>query len=417
MRKHLTQRFWMCLLFGLIGALLTPAIHGLAFLALTTPFMLLILLSIIDGWWPQTPTIQLQADKTKILEHDLVVFKLTLQSERTLSWVEVELQFSSTLEPQAPIRWVLHLDENTPRTISIPLKANRWGVAGPEWATVITQDRFAVSQRINFVPLHSPVHVYPPAEKLKSLIPLYKERPVTGEHRSRVRGSGSELAEARPYRAGDPVRMVHPRLSARRGEPIVLERHPERSSTIVLLVDSAQDLGIGFDTTLRWTVTAAMALAERHLLAQDRVGMLDIGQNIRWVPARLGRRQLYTLIDSLLASQAAAHRPTITYAMPPNLPKSSTIVAISPLLSEITLMALMQLRTRGHNILVLKPGVPPIPHHVKPLAQRIFKVGNEVNERWLTERGSIVIPWASGKTLEQMMQQISQVLGRSRQFK
>ena len=188
------------------------------------------------------------------------------------------------------------------RSFSIDLKAHRWGAAGPEWVVVTSRDRLGLSERVLRHPLNMPVRVHPPAERLTSLIPLYRERPVTGEHRAKSKGAGSEFAEIRPYRHGDSVRMIHPQLSARRGEPMVIERHPDRSSNIVLLVDSAQDLGVDIDTSLRWTITAAMALGERHLRAQDRLGLLDVGRNIRWIPPRLGRRHLHTVVDSLLAT-------------------------------------------------------------------------------------------------------------------
>lgn len=200
---------------------------------------------------------------------------------------------------------------------------------------------------------------------------------------------------------------------------MVIERHPDRSSDVVLLVDSAQDLGVGLDTTLRWTVTAAMALGERHLRAQDRVGLIDLGHGVRWLPARLGRRHLHTVVDTLLATEVLARQPAGTVRVPPSgLPPSATIVAISPLLSEAVLSALVDLRSRHHEILVVKPSLPQPVGDVQPpslLAQRIFRAGNELNERWLRERGVVVIPWSTGDALEHVMRRVVSQIGRQRQ--
>jgi uncharacterized protein (DUF58 family) len=281
---------------------------------------------------------------------------------------------------------------------------------------VTTRDRFGVSELVARYPLHLPVRVHPPSERLNSLVPLYRERPVTGEHRSRRTGPGSELAEVRPYRFGDPVRMIHPRLTQRRGTPMVIERHPERSSDIVLMIDSAQDLGVDLSTTLRWTVTAATALGERHLRAQDRVGLIDIGRGVRWFPARVGRRHLHTVVDALLATEVLPrHQRDNVFVVPANLPRSATIVSISPLLSEMTLSALVSLRSRGHEVLVIKPELPEPDDDVSLLARRIFRAGNELNERWLLERGAIVIPWSPGDSLDHIIRRIVRNLGRSRQ--
>ncbi len=387
---------------------------SLVWLGVASPFILALVFSIADGWWPHAQLTDVKLNRAQVIENDLVVTEVGVFSDRSVGWVELELQFPSTLQPQGSARFLTGLRAGQTQSWTVPTRAVRWGLAGPELAVLITQDRLGISQQIQRIPLTSTVRVFPPAEKLKSLVPLYKERQVTGEHRSKSLGSGSELAQARFYRFGDPIRMIHPRLSARRGEPVVLERHPERSSTLVLLVDTAQDLGIGIETTLRWTVTAAMSLAERHLLAQDKMGLLDIGLQVRWLPPKLGSKHLHTVVDTLLASQAAAIRPSSEARLEPpaDLPRSSTIVAISPLLSEHTLLTLMALRTQGHNIVVLKPGMPLIPPDLNHLAQRIFRLGNELNERWLTERGSIVIPWQPGTSLEQMMTQVSQSLGR-----
>lgn len=387
---------------------------SLVWVAFASPFALAVALSTLDGWWPPAHLDTVELSHSQVLENDLVVANIAVTSPTHVGWAEVEIQFPSTLQPQAPSRFVTTLSPNETKRWSIPTKAVRWGVPGPEVAILITQDRLGMSQQIQRIRLSTTVRVFPPAEKLKSLVPLYKERPVTGEHRSKSRGSGSELAQARFYRYGDPVGIIHPRLSARRGEPIVVERHPERSSTLVLLVDTSQDLGVGIETTLRWTVTAAMALAERHLLAQDKIGLLDIGLEVRWLSPSLGRRHLHSVVDTLLSSQAATKRPPSDAQLnpPADLPRSSTIVAISPLLSEHALLALMSLRTHGHKIVVLKPGLPPTPPDVNHLAQRLFRVGNELNERWLTERGAIVIPWKPGTSLDQMLKRVSQTLSR-----
>ena len=64
---------------------------------------------------------------------------------------------------------------------------------------------------------------------------------------------------------------------------------------------------------------------------------------------------------------------------------------------------------------MLKPSIPEPEAHVSILARRIFRVGNELNERWLQERGVLVIPWSTGDSLEHVMRRVVRNLGRSRQ--
>ena len=122
------------------------------------------------------------------------------------------------------------------------------------------------------------------------------------------------------------------------------------------------------------------------------------------------------MIDALLATEVLPRRQNdLGYIAPSKLPKSATIVAISPLLSEVTLSALVDLRSRGHEILVIKPTLPEPEASIGWLARRIFRVGNELNERWLVDRGAVVIPWSTGDSLEHVMRRVVRNLGRSRQ--
>ena len=413
MSRHLTHRFWICFFIGWGGLAVALLARSIEPAALGAPFLAAVAFSVADGWWPEARAENPSVSSPRVVEGDTVELGIDVTTPRQ-TWTELEVQLPAALVPMGSTRLVAMVNGST--RFTIPVRADRWGAAGPEWAIVTTRDRLGLTERVARYPINLPVRVHPTAERLNSLIPLYRERPVTGEHRAKSKGPGSELAEVRPYRYGDPVRMIHPRLTARRGSPTVIERHPDRSSDIVLMVDSAQDLGVDLNTTLRWTVTAAMALGERHLRAQDRVGLIDVGRGVRWIPARLGRKHLHSLIDALLATEVLPRRQgDLGYVPPSKLPKSATIVAISPLLSEVTLSALVDLRSRGHEILVIKPAIPYPEPHIGPLARRIFRVGNELNERWLQERGAIIIPWTNGDSLEHVMRRVVRNLGRTRQ--
>lgn len=398
---------------GVGGLGLSLVIGSLEVAAIGAPFVMVLLASVVDGWWRPVTLGPVSVSAERIIEGDDVEFGFELVAERPRPYVEVEVQLPAILDPVGPSRFVVAVDGR--RIVRVKGNARRWGAAGPEWVVITTRDRFGVSEVVVRHPVAAMVRVHPPSERLNSLVPLYRDRPVTGEHRSRRKGPGSELAEVRPYRHGDPIRAVHPGLSGRRGTPMVVERHPDRSSDIVLLVDSAQDLGVDLDTTLRWTITAATALADQHLRAQDRVGVLDVGRGVRWLPARLGRRHLHKVVDALLATEVQARRgDDHAFVVPARLPRSAGIVAISPLLTELVLGALVDLRSRGHEVLVIKPELPEPDESVSVLARRVFRAGNELNERWLVERGATVIPWSKGDPLEHLIRRVVQNLGRAR---
>jgi uncharacterized protein (DUF58 family) len=412
MSRHLTHRFWFCLLIGWGGLLLAVWSRSLEPAALAAPFLVAIGWSLADGWWPPIEVRNPTVSAPRVVEGDELHFTIEVDPPRP-TWVDIELQLPAELVPTSSSRHVLLLSE--PQVVAVELIAERWGAAGPEWVVLTTRDRLGLSERVVRVPLHLPVRVHPKTERLNRLIPLPRQRPVTGDHRARSRGQGSELAEVRPYRTGDPVRMVHPRLSARRNTPTVVERHPDQSSDVLLLVDSAQDLGADLDTTLRWTVVAAMALGERHLRSQDRVGLIDVGRGVRWLPARLGRHHLHLVVDTLLATEVLSRQELARRSVPASqVPPGATVIAISPLINETVLSTLVDLRSRGHEILVIRPSTPEPDDDVDLLARRVFRVGNTLNQRWLQERGVLVVPWQTGDPLDQVMGRIINNIGRTR---
>ena len=114
--------------------------------ALGAPFLAVLLLSLIDGWWQPVNLNSPTVSRPRVIEGDQLSFSLELESERPIPWVELEVQFPATLTPTGPSRFVTALSGR--RRFDIPVTANRWGSAGPEWAVVTTRDRFGVSELV-----------------------------------------------------------------------------------------------------------------------------------------------------------------------------------------------------------------------------------------------------------------------------
>ena len=125
----------------------------------------------------------------------------------------------------------------------------------------------------------------------------------------------------------------------------------------------------------------------------------------------------HQIVDALLSTEVLPRQSRdSSFLVPANLSRSATIVCISPLIAEIVLSTLVDLRNRGHDVLVIRPELPVPDDSVSLLAHRVFRVGNELNQRWLQERGALVIPWASGDSLEHLMRRVVRNLGRTRQL-
>ena len=125
------------------------------------------------------------------------------------------------------------------------------------------------------------VRVLPPfgsrrhlGEKLSQL------RQLDGQHRSLLRGPGTEFDSLREYVIGDDVRSIDWRAAARRGDVMVRTWRPERDRRILIVLDTGRTsagrvggiprLDASMDATLLLTALAARAGDRVNLIAFDR---------------------------------------------------------------------------------------------------------------------------------------------------
>lgn len=411
MSRHLTYRFWVCLVTAVVGLIGGFLAGERELLAVGLPFLVVLVVSVAEGWWPTVRVLSAQPSLDRAIEGDVITLDVELFAPSPVPWVELEVQVPTTVIPVDTLRRTIAL--NGQRQVQFPLQLLQWGVSRPDWLTVVSRDRFGMTETVQHVLISTPIRVHPPTEKLVQLTPLAQPRQITGDHRSVRRGSGTELAEVRPFRRGDPLRAVHPRLSARRGEPMVAERHVEEAADVIVYVDAVQDIGDENDSTLRWTVTACMALSQRHLRSMDRVGIVGRSSGVRWLEPSLGRRALHTIVDTLLATTTVPISGIFDSTTAIDIPKKATIMAISPLLSQVVIDDLTLLRRRGHEVIVIRPDKVPT-GAVSGTAMRIFRVENEITRRRLADVGVMVVPWDPTSPLEPVIRRLAASAPRGR---
>lgn len=101
----------------------------------------------------------------------------------------------------------------------------------------------------------------------------------TGAHSSKLRGRGMDFTEVRNYQAGDEIRHMEWRVTARTGRPHVKLFQEERERPAMLLVDFSPSMFFGTRIALKSVIaTQVAALIAWTVAAQgDRVGGFMIG--------------------------------------------------------------------------------------------------------------------------------------------
>ena len=249
--------------------------------------------------------------------------------------------------------------------IMFSLRPRRWGAHGVGPLVVRTRDALGVATWEGRLGERVDVRAFPREERLRELVAPLRTQPFLGTHVARARGDGIEFADIRPFRAGDRVRQVNWRATARRGSLQVNQHHPEHSSDVVLLVDTFEEARDPAGGTLDSAVRAAAALARAHLGRRDRVGVVDFGGRLHWlepVEPAFGTTQLYRIIDALLSSNIAfSYAWRNVDSLPLRvLPPGALVLAITPLLDERSIAMVSELRMCGCDLTVVE--VSPLAH-------------------------------------------------------
>jgi uncharacterized protein (DUF58 family) len=132
---------------------------------------------------------------------------------------------------------------------------------------------------------------------------------LAGEHRSRLLGRGTELAQVRPYVPGDDVRLIDWNVTARTAEPHVRVHLAERVLVTWIALDLSPSMAFGTADRRKADVAvgATVALAHAATVRGNRAGLVGFGNGeVAVHPPRQGRAGLLAVLSALSHDPAEA---------------------------------------------------------------------------------------------------------------
>lgn len=108
-------------------------------------------------------------------------------------------------------------------------------------------------------------------------------RQLDGQHRSMIRGQGSEFDSLREYVIGDDVRSIDWRSTARRSDIVVRTWRPERDRRIIIVLDTGRTSAgrVAGIPRLDTYLDAALLLAALAARAGDRADLVAVDRQVR----------------------------------------------------------------------------------------------------------------------------------------
>ncbi len=378
--------------------------------AIAAPFALALAAGLALAERPRV-ALALSIEPERANEGEEVVATLELSSETGVERLDVHLVLPGGLTPIDPVAVSLRLTAGEQRQLQIRLRGDRWGgyVLGHVDLRAHSPLGFLVDE--GSARRLASLRVYPGEEEVRRLLTPLETQLTTGNEVARVKGDGIEFADIRPFVAGDRIRRINWRATARRGDLWVNEAHPERNTDVIIFLDSFTEARLGNRGTLDMAVRAASSLASRYLARRDRVGLVGFGGVLRWLLPGAGTVQAYRIADALLDTEIVFSYAWKDVEILPRrtLPPQALVIALSPLLDERAVSALLDLRARGFDLAVVDvsplPFSPPGPR-LDALAHRVWRLQREALRYRYERAGVAVAAWRDGEPLQVSIEEV-----------
>ncbi|MGZ3707324.1 MAG: DUF58 domain-containing protein [Bdellovibrionota bacterium] len=182
-----------------------------------------------------------------------------------------------------------------------------------------------------------------------------------GQYKTSFKGHGVQFSEHRQYVAGDDIRHIDWKVSARVAEPLIKKFEEEREVTVFLVVDVSASGAFGSERKLKSEMAAEIAgmLAYAATHAGDKVGaLLFAGEVEKIVPPRRGRQHVLRIIRDLIVYRSKTPGTDLRGALDSagRIMKHRGIVfVISDFLAENYEISLKKL-ARLHDVVAIRIG-------------------------------------------------------------
>lgn len=128
----------------------------------------------------------------------------------------------------------------------------------------------------------------------------------SGNKKIRKLGHSLEFEQIKDYVAGDDIRGINWKATARKGQLMVNNYTDERSQQVYCIIDKGRVMKMPFEgmSLLDYAINAALILLRVALIRQDRAGLIALDQEItHFLPADRKTGQMSAILETLYNQQ------------------------------------------------------------------------------------------------------------------
>ena len=238
---------------------------------------------------------------------------------------------------------------------------------------------------------------------------------LTGSHESARAGDGGDFRDVHPFTAGDRLRRIDWKATARRGQNAadlyVRRTNALADATVLIVLDSRDDVG---EQVAEWyrnaaakkgissldvAREAASSIAAGYINAGDRVGFQDLSSRSRMIAHGGGRRHLWHLLRAIEITQPSA--VAFRHQRPPIVPPGALVYLLSSLLDDQGVQLALRWRANGHRVIavdVLPPARFARTTRYERAAHRVVMMERDDRIGLLRRRGIEFLRWSEDDT-------------------
>ena len=306
----LTRRAALLALLGaaLVGGLVGAGVSGLvSLLVVNAGWLALVVGDFAATVTPKALAVSRSGDR-KVRLGEVASVHLDVRNTGSRRWRGVQRDAwmptaGATIGDTASDRCALDLAPEASVRLPVSVRPVRRGDRATDRVTLRSLGPLGIAGRQRSLDVAWSVRTLPPFSSRRHLPSrLARLRDLDGRQAITVRGQGTEFDSLREYVAGDDVRSIDWRATARAADVMVRTWRPERDRRVVIVLDTGRTCAarIGDETRLDVNMDAALLLAALAGRAGDRIDLVAHDRRTRvQVSAGSGAALLPDLVDAL----------------------------------------------------------------------------------------------------------------------
>lgn len=141
---------------------------------------------------------------------------------------------------------------------------------------------------------------------------------LSGQYHTRFKGQGMQFSDFREYYAGDDIRHIDWKVTARTQSAHIKKFEEERDLTVYLLVDISSSGQFGSESKTKGEALAEVCalLAFAAVRNNDRVGLILFSDQVeKHIPPKKGRAHAMRLVTDILYHEPKSRRTNLKVAL------------------------------------------------------------------------------------------------------